>query len=202
MDTSYGVQVFGQAGEGPEPVPVSLELQYLQPGTTYHYRLVAISPAGTSYGADAMLTTPVYPTSVLSAPASAPLLATPAVAFPTTPTETTTSTTKTKPKAKTNQRRRRKPRRRQRELTGRPARPVVTSAQGKAGDQHEHPQTKARGSPRAARHTQHRTRILEHPRPSRARTPLPQPATHRKRIPIAVAAGPERRSLRSGKIEL
>ncbi len=99
LDTSYGVQVFGQAGEGSEPVPVSLELQYLQPGTTYHYRLVAISPAGTSYGADVTLTTPVYPASVISAPASAPLLATPAVAFPTTPTETTTSTTK--PKAKT-----------------------------------------------------------------------------------------------------
>jgi hypothetical protein len=98
LDTSYGVQVFGQAGEGSEPVPVSLELQYLQPGTTYHYRLVAISPAGTSYGADATLTTPVYPTSAIPPPASAPLLATPAVSFPTTPAETTSTT---RPKAKT-----------------------------------------------------------------------------------------------------
>jgi hypothetical protein len=100
QDTSYGVQVFGEAGEGSEPVSVSLELQYLQPGTTYQYRLVAISPAGTSYGADATLTTPVFPTSVISAPASAPLLATPAVTFPTTPTETTTSATKPKAKVK------------------------------------------------------------------------------------------------------
>jgi hypothetical protein len=104
IDTSYGVQVFGQSGEGTEPVPVSLNLQYLQPGTTYHYRLLATSPAGTSYGADATLTTGVYPTSVILPPASTPLLATPTVTFPTTPTETTTTTpktkTKTKPKAK------------------------------------------------------------------------------------------------------
>jgi hypothetical protein len=103
IDTSYGVQVFGQAGEGSEPVPVTLELRYLQPGTTYHYRVLAISPAGTSYGADATLTTPVYPTSVLSAPANTPLVATPLVTFPSTPAPTTTTNPKTttKPKTKT-----------------------------------------------------------------------------------------------------
>jgi hypothetical protein len=103
IDTSYGVQVFGQAGEGTEPVPVTLELRYLQPGTTYHYRLLAISPAGTSYGADATLTTPVYPTSTLSAPTNTPLVATPLVTFPSTPASTTTTNPKatTKPKTKT-----------------------------------------------------------------------------------------------------
>ena len=90
IDTSYGVQVFGAAGEGLEPAPVSLSVPYLQPGTTYHYRLVAINQGGTSYGADAMFTTPVFPTAVLSAPAVPPLIATPAVTFPSDTTATTT----------------------------------------------------------------------------------------------------------------
>ncbi len=82
VDTSYGVQVFGAAGEGSEPVPASLSIEYLQPGTTYHYRLVAIGQGGTSYGADATFTTPVFSTATLSAPAVTPLVATPVVAFP------------------------------------------------------------------------------------------------------------------------
>jgi hypothetical protein len=46
----------------------------LQPGTLYHYRLVATSPGGTGYGADATFTTPEYPASVIQ---EAPLLSTP-----------------------------------------------------------------------------------------------------------------------------
>lgn len=101
IDTSYGVQIFGQAGEGTETIPVSLNLQYLQPATTYHYRLLATSPAGTSYGPDATLTTTTYPTSTLTPPATTPLLATPTLTFPTTPTQTTTTKPQTeKPKTK------------------------------------------------------------------------------------------------------
>jgi hypothetical protein len=42
----------GVAGAGMSPMPVSAQLQRLSPNTVYHYRLVAISSAGTSYGAD------------------------------------------------------------------------------------------------------------------------------------------------------
>ena len=94
IDTSYGVQIFGAAGEGSEPQPVSLTLPYLQPGTTYHYRLVAINSGGTSYGADATFTTPVFPTAVLSAPAVPPLIATPTVTFPSDTQATTTDSSK------------------------------------------------------------------------------------------------------------
>jgi hypothetical protein len=97
VDTSYGVQVFGEAGEGSESQQVSLTLPYLQPGTSYHYRLVAISRGGTSYGADAMFTTPVFPTATLSAPTAPLLVATPTVTFPSVPIKAT----KAKPKQKT-----------------------------------------------------------------------------------------------------
>lgn len=107
VDTSYGVQVFGGAGEGSEPRPVGLSLPYLQPGTTYHYRLVAINRGGTSYGADATFTTPVFPTAVLSTPASAPLVATPAVIFPSDTAATTTGKPKSTGKARKKSRKRR-----------------------------------------------------------------------------------------------
>ncbi len=82
VDTAYGVQVFASAGSGGEPETVTLHLGSLQPGVTYHYRLVARSLGGVSYGADATFTTGTYPSSLLTAPASPPLLATPAFAFP------------------------------------------------------------------------------------------------------------------------
>jgi hypothetical protein len=86
LDTGYGAQVFGEAGADVEPRQVSLALGSLQPGTTYHYRLVAISQAGTSYGADATFTTSTFPSAALSAPATAPLVATPSFEFPATVT--------------------------------------------------------------------------------------------------------------------
>jgi hypothetical protein len=110
VDTGYGVQVFGEAGAGSEARQVSLELSYLQPGTTYHYRLVAVSPGGTRYGADATFTTSVFPTSALSAPVAAPLVATPAFAFP---RDTAAGSGKAKSKGRARKRgRRRKPVRR------------------------------------------------------------------------------------------
>jgi hypothetical protein len=81
-DTSYsGAALFGDAGEGNGVVAVSIELQYLTPGTTYHYRLVATSFDGTSYGQDGTFTTaPIAPT--LTQPTAASLLAVPAAMFP------------------------------------------------------------------------------------------------------------------------
>ena len=84
LDSSYGAEVFGAAGVGTEPQEFTLALTHLQAETTYHYRLVAINQAGTSYGTDAMFTTSGYPTETLTAPPSPPLLATPVFAFPTT----------------------------------------------------------------------------------------------------------------------
>jgi hypothetical protein len=59
--TSYGnrapAAVDGVAGNGRAPRAVSRTIEGLQPSTTYHYRLVAVSGAGASYGADVSLTT-------------------------------------------------------------------------------------------------------------------------------------------------
>jgi hypothetical protein len=46
----------------------------LQPGTVYHYRLVASDPGGVGYGADATFATPEYPVSVVQ---EAPVLKAP-----------------------------------------------------------------------------------------------------------------------------
>jgi NHL repeat len=101
--TTYGVDLFGAAGAGSEPEPVSVLASSLQPGTTYHYRLVASNPNGTSYGADESFTTPTFPSSVLSAPSSPSLLAIPAIAFPSEPV-----VSKTKVKAKKSKKKKRK----------------------------------------------------------------------------------------------
>jgi hypothetical protein len=86
IDTKYGVDLLGEAGESSETATVSMIVTGLQPETTYHYRLVATSRFGASYGADQSFTTPEYPGSTLSAPPTPPLLQTPSIPFP--PTET------------------------------------------------------------------------------------------------------------------
>jgi hypothetical protein len=95
LPTNYGFQVgaeagnygpatgFGNIGPGFGEVGVTLALQNLQPGITYHYRVLASNLYGTSTGADQTFTTPGVP-NPLSQPPSAPLIATPAIAFPTT----------------------------------------------------------------------------------------------------------------------
>jgi hypothetical protein len=89
-DTNYGTQVFGPTVISPSTV--TLGLQNLQPGTTYHYRLTATNSVGTTYGSDRTFTTAgVAP--VITQPLTPLLLATPNIAFPTTPT-----TSKPKPK--------------------------------------------------------------------------------------------------------
>lgn len=53
-DTSYGhvAPCASAPGSGSEPVEVSAEVDGLQPGTEYHYRLVAESPGGSKAGKD------------------------------------------------------------------------------------------------------------------------------------------------------
>jgi hypothetical protein len=81
-DTSYGgARLFGNAGDSTGEVPVSISLQYLVPGTTYHYRLSATSFDGTSYGQDGTFTTRGVPAGLAQPPAT-PLIASPVVRFP------------------------------------------------------------------------------------------------------------------------
>ncbi len=47
----------GAAGSGTSSVPEQASLSHLEPNEVYHYRLVASSPAGTSYGTDRTFTT-------------------------------------------------------------------------------------------------------------------------------------------------
>ena len=58
--TAYGTQIAGSVGSGGEPVAISIPLQGLVAGTTYHYRFVAVNANGTSYGADQAFTTTAY----------------------------------------------------------------------------------------------------------------------------------------------
>jgi phosphodiesterase/alkaline phosphatase D-like protein len=68
--TSYGsTTTAGNAGSGTSAVAVSFALTGLKAGTTYHYRLVATSSAGTTRGADGILTTSAAP-QVVTGPAS------------------------------------------------------------------------------------------------------------------------------------
>jgi hypothetical protein len=76
-DTTYGTRVSGEAGSGMEPQTVTLGLQGLAAGTTYHYRLVARNTYGTVYGADEAFTTPGFPSALLVSPAGAPLVPAP-----------------------------------------------------------------------------------------------------------------------------
>jgi len=59
--TGYGSRIpvghEALAGQGREPLPVEQMVEGLQPATTYHYRLVAESSAGTSFGADRTFST-------------------------------------------------------------------------------------------------------------------------------------------------
>ncbi len=56
--TSYGnVTPDRDAGTGKSSVSVEETIANLTPGTTYHYRLVAVNPTGTSYGSDRSFTT-------------------------------------------------------------------------------------------------------------------------------------------------
>jgi hypothetical protein len=76
-----GAQIFGNAGGGAGEEAVATTLSYLVPGVTYHYRVVATSVDGTTYGADRTFTTPAVPSPISQLTAS-PLIAFTPVAFP------------------------------------------------------------------------------------------------------------------------
>jgi hypothetical protein len=58
-----GVVVY--AGSASAGSPVAVSVPNLQPGATYHYRLVASNEDGTTYGADQVFSTQGYPVSVV-----------------------------------------------------------------------------------------------------------------------------------------
>jgi len=59
--TDYGSSTANATAGGVEPVAVSADLPGLSPGTTYHVRLVAANPDGTTASADATFTTAAAP---------------------------------------------------------------------------------------------------------------------------------------------
>jgi fibronectin type III domain protein len=69
--TSYGSKTqSASAGSGATATGVSVALNGLKPGTTYHYRVVATNGAGTSRGQDAVFTTLVPPVASTSSASS------------------------------------------------------------------------------------------------------------------------------------
>jgi hypothetical protein len=69
--TTYGTKTTAvSAGSGTSAVAVSASLTALKPGTTYHYRFVATSTAGTGHGADGILTTSAAPAAATSGASS------------------------------------------------------------------------------------------------------------------------------------
>src|SRR2546423_879585 len=69
--TSYGSNTSAvSAGSGTSSTAVSASLTGLQPGTSYHYRFVATSTAGTGRGADGLLTTSSAPVAVTGSASS------------------------------------------------------------------------------------------------------------------------------------
>jgi hypothetical protein len=110
-DTSYGTSISGEVGASSEAVGVSVPVIQLAPGTTYHYRFLAINPDGRIYGQDQTFQTPPYEHPIVL-PRSEPLLGTPSIAFPTISKEGTAPEHKRKaahkrrPKARGKKRRR------------------------------------------------------------------------------------------------
>jgi phosphodiesterase/alkaline phosphatase D-like protein len=70
---AYGTSVpcSSLPGAGTSAVPVSAAVESLTPNTTYHFRIVATNPAGTSTGTDGSFKTPLLPPAVVTEPASA-----------------------------------------------------------------------------------------------------------------------------------
>jgi DNA-binding beta-propeller fold protein YncE len=110
----YGEQVACEAGAGSEGEALTVNLPYLQPGTTYHYRFAATSASGTSYGEDETFTTAGYS---LASPPAAALVTTPALAFPPNTAAGTVGSSKARAKSK------RKPAHKRAKKTKRKAKP-------------------------------------------------------------------------------
>lgn len=70
LTAAYGANSAAHsAGAGSHDVTVHTTASSLQPATTYHYRIVALNGAGTTYGTDATFTTVTPPTVQTGAPA-------------------------------------------------------------------------------------------------------------------------------------
>jgi hypothetical protein len=81
-DTGYGTQTFGTASPDRGVQTVTLDLRGIEAGTTYHYRLVASNLGGTTVGEDETFTTPGVSSPIIP-PLVTPLIAVPAIKFPT-----------------------------------------------------------------------------------------------------------------------
>ena len=83
--TAYGTQLLGgEAGRESGLAQVSVATAFLQPATVYHYRIVAVSAAGTSVGPDRTFSTTAFPQQIFqpSTPGLVPLPVFPAVKNP------------------------------------------------------------------------------------------------------------------------
>ncbi|MCF8084017.1 MAG: fibronectin type III domain-containing protein [Deltaproteobacteria bacterium] len=61
LTSAYGIStVTESAGSGTSEISVTAEIDWLDEGTTYHYRLVAINSVGTTIGEDVTFTTPQF----------------------------------------------------------------------------------------------------------------------------------------------
>jgi hypothetical protein len=83
--TAYGTTYPGDAGSGSTPTTVTFELTGLEPGTTYHYRLLAGNGKETEMGPDRTFTTAATTPgalSVFAVPLSPPLLSFTGPPFP------------------------------------------------------------------------------------------------------------------------
>jgi FlaG/FlaF family flagellin (archaellin) len=97
---SYGPTTgLGAIGTGAGKATVTLDLEGLQPGTTYHYRVTASNVDGTVYGVDRTFSTPGVQ-SLLTAPSALPLVALPTIVFPRPTGEVSTRKSSGKSKAK------------------------------------------------------------------------------------------------------
>jgi hypothetical protein len=117
LASAYGFQIGTEAGVyGPEvgigsigvgsygPSTPTFALQNLQPGTTYHYRLMASNAYhAVVYGPDGTFTT-AGASSPFAQPLALPLLATPTIAFPAEPSGSASGTSKPAAKCKRNKR--------------------------------------------------------------------------------------------------
>jgi hypothetical protein len=104
-DTAYGTSIAGKVRANSENVIINVPVVELAPGTTYHYRFVAVNPDGRVYGPDQTFTTPVYEHPIVLPPTE-PLLSIPAIAFPTETANTGKPAVKKKAKSKHKSRKR------------------------------------------------------------------------------------------------
>jgi hypothetical protein len=70
---SYGSEFFGDAGSGSTTESFQVNVLFLTPGTTYHFRVEAANEDGAAHSIDETFTTPVYPMLAPQQPPAKPL---------------------------------------------------------------------------------------------------------------------------------